>query len=235
MKSLNTNHLVLPSGRTVANCRKDAKRLKKKKNIPHSQALDEVARNNGLDMPWDKTLDHLSKHRPSNIMTVAEIDAVLKQHPSLSHHGLGVPTRGISSIDEYLQKLKHERESLRAAVDECNKACRFITHLKKRKTLNDFASSYGLKHYAEHFLKHFPDIENKYVANGAFICAAIHMGFDFKEIRHGSLNAFFNISSKSPVIQWGYLKGKSLSLMSKRQREKLMELEEQLGIQTSTV
>ena len=55
-------------------------------------------------------------------------------------------------------------------------------HCRKRKTVNKDHSSYGLKHKAENwgsFLnKHFKtDIFSSYIANGAFIQAAVNLGF----------------------------------------------------------
>lgn len=56
--------------------------------------------------------------------------------------------------------------------------------ITKRKTINEEKGSYGLKHVVEKYYK-------TYISNGAFIKAAIEMGFDY---RQNGLNAFFNMS-----------------------------------------
>jgi len=56
---------------------------------------------------------------------------------------------------------------------------------RKRKTINQNVSSYGLKHIAER------DI-GRYIGNGSFIEAMNILGFEKKEIK-GTPNYFFNI------------------------------------------
>ena len=66
----------------------------------------------------------------------------------------------------------------------------FITwNFSKRKTINKRWSSYGLKHFVEEQIE-------SYVSNGDFIAAMIICGFEYDNYEH-SLNAFFNLSSKS--------------------------------------
>ncbi len=55
---VNDNFLRFPSGRSVGNCRKDAKKLKKT-GLTLTQALDLVAEQNGLASGWDKALQNL--------------------------------------------------------------------------------------------------------------------------------------------------------------------------------
>ena len=61
--------------------------------------------------------------------------------------------------------------------------------MEKIKTISRRCTSYGLKHV-------FERDTGRYVTNGAFICAAIHSGFDYKLIP-GSPNVPFNISERS--------------------------------------
>lgn len=56
--------------------------------------------------------------------------------------------------------------------------------ITKRKTINIKKGSYGLKHVVE-------KSSNTYISNGAFIKAALEMGFKYKK---NDLNAFFNMS-----------------------------------------
>lgn len=53
-----------------------------------------------------------------------------------------------------------------------------------RKTINDEKGSYGLKHVVERNT-------NTYISNGAFIKAAIDLGYKYKQY---DLNASFNMS-----------------------------------------
>ncbi len=228
--------LYFPSGRSVKNCQKDAKRLKKSLGIPHHQALNEVARLNGLDMNWAEAMQHLDSQMGATpqypIMTVKDIDHVIAQYPRLTHFGFGVFDEAGMSYADLQEKMDRNKEELRNAVDECNRACRFIAHLDKRQTFNNFSTSYGLKHQVEHFLSYQDDIDNTYIANGSFICAAIHMGFKVKE-SYLSPNAIFNISSKSPVLLWRKLSEKSSWDLSEKQKAVLQALEQQLNISRS--
>lgn len=61
---MNTYTLLFPSGRTVERCRQDAKALVKKSKlsqfpIPLNAALDRVASDNGINLPWSNALKQL--------------------------------------------------------------------------------------------------------------------------------------------------------------------------------
>lgn len=58
----------------------------------------------------------------------------------------------------------------------------------KRKTINDEYSSYGLKHKVEKWAE-----DTDYISNGAFIQAAVDLGYEYRRIRN-SPNAFLNMS-----------------------------------------
>lgn len=66
--------------------------------------------------------------------------------------------------------------------------CAWLSRVGKSKTINKRHSSYGLKHYVER--RYTPH----YCSNGAFIVAAIHLGFDW--VRSGSV-ALFNFDHTS--------------------------------------
>ena len=59
-----------PSGRTVARVRKDAKKLKKARNIRMYEALNILARENGMNMNWNDALASLMKrsHSPNDVI-----------------------------------------------------------------------------------------------------------------------------------------------------------------------
>ncbi len=69
MKNKNRNkndHLQFPSGRTVKRCKEDAKTLRKASKdtdnyLSYSKALDVIAAENGLNMNWDKAVNHIIK------------------------------------------------------------------------------------------------------------------------------------------------------------------------------
>ena len=61
----NNDHLKFPTGRTVARVKKDAKAFKKEQGISHREALDKMARTNGLDMNWSQAISHLRTTRES--------------------------------------------------------------------------------------------------------------------------------------------------------------------------
>lgn len=58
--------------------------------------------------------------------------------------------------------------------------------LDRRKTINNRLTSYGWKHKVE-------KDTGKYVSNGAFICAALYLGYKMKRLSLTSPNVYFNI------------------------------------------
>ena len=71
---------------------------------------------------------------------------------------------------------------------------------KRRKSLNRTCTSYGLKHIASRELADLQeDVPlfadgNTYISNGAFICAAIYLGYKVEKA-HKSPNAYINIGN----------------------------------------
>ncbi len=89
------------------------------------------------------------------------------------------------------RKFTEEDES---QIDLCK---RWIsTFIEPRKTLNDKTYSYGMKHIAE-------DWAGSYVSNGAFIAAAIDLGYRYKQAQgKKNPNAIFNMSLKGYEALW---------------------------------
>lgn len=231
--------LLFPSGRSVGNCRKDAKRLAQESGVPLSTAQDRVVALNGGTGTWSQSLIalRLVPPRPSvaldgSTMTLADIQAVLNKHP-ITLFGHGPSSEAVTQGGSYGAALAAGQSDLLADLDECNKAIRFLQHLDKRKTINSKAgSSYGLKHQADRFLSKLVDApSNPYVANGAFICAAEHMGFQMGLYRD-SPNPTFNISSRSPAFEWDRLRSRSRGSMgiTNQAADRLELLERQLGV-----
>ncbi len=69
------------------------------------------------------------------------------------------------------------------------------TFISPRTTLNNQYSSYGMKHLVE-------DWAETYVSNGAFIAAAIDLGYRYKQGQAKSPNAVFNMSFAGYVAKW---------------------------------
>lgn len=227
--------LVFPSGRSVGNCRKDAKRLARLSSIPLNEALDRISAENGLSMPWAKAMRALvtapvtTSHLAANQMTQADIARVMEREPALTHFGLGIHHRSGNTLAEHVERFKIERESLLQKVDECNKALRWLTHATRRKTINPNRSSYGLKHSVEYYMKSLPAVDNYYVSNGSFICAALHAGFEMVRSREGSPNAHFNISERSPILEWARLKEINAYSLSKEKLQRRADLCDLVG------
>jgi len=234
----NFDSLCFPSGRTVGNCRKDAKRLARQKQIPLSQAQDIVAAENGASHSWGRAIALLKAQsqpvppsRSASLMSQSDIRAVMAAHPNLTHFGIGIFRTPRQSVEERRAIFERERGNLAGALDECNRAMRFLMHALKRKTINPRLNSYGLKHMTEDYMNCLPDVSNGYVANGAFICAAIHSGFDIAPAGPGSPNVRFNISERSPVIEW--LQLSDGGRQTAKSRAKLAALELELGVISS--
>jgi len=58
--------LRFPSGITVTQAKKNAKKLAKSESIKLHEAQDRIARENGLDLPWDKAMASLSTDSENN-------------------------------------------------------------------------------------------------------------------------------------------------------------------------
>lgn len=98
-----------------------------------------------------------------------EIQEVLKKYPNLSASGFGAG----NPINP---------EEVKLCIDWIRPRSIRIA----RKTINTKCSSYSWKHIVERSV-------GEYISNGAFICAALHLGFRMKKLDQISLNAFFNM------------------------------------------
>ena len=120
-------------------------------------------------------------------MNKTDIKKILDKETSLNDAGFGLAFDFKKlTPDEYQKQLKQLRNDLLDSPYECTHVCEWLKNINKIKTINKRRSSYGLKHIVEK--------RTTYISNGAFICAAIFMGF--KYVIDGP-NAFFNMSEKS--------------------------------------
>jgi hypothetical protein len=101
-----------------------------------------------------------------------DLDAILVQHPTLTAMGFDNPGN---------TGFQFNRAYLRQYVGEFQCACIYLSRRKKSSMRYNFHNSYTLKHIAE-------DKFHTYICNGALIAAAMHLGFEYRQM---DPNAFF--------------------------------------------
>ena len=204
------DYLTFPSGRTVRDARKDAKRRQKETGEPYTTCLNHVASQHGMKASWDSSMALLLENaiedakQPRAPMTVDELWRVAKRNPRITQYGIGM-WRDFETIRPWISfedQLREERDTIYELLPEANNALAFVNHLIPQKAINDdrLATSYELKHIIEIMLRAL-DVYC-YIPHGAFIIAALHKGFLPKECQPGSLSLYFNISPDSPILKW---------------------------------
>lgn len=128
------------------------------------------------------------------------LEPVVEANHGITTHGYGIPDR-YSFTDGYRDEFDRSRDQFfeDSYCDQFELALVMLQVADKRKSLNRDYTSYGLKHTAEQISRKYgfrKDLKD-YVSNGVFIAAAMYEGFEVRQIRWGSLNAFLNISTKS--------------------------------------
>lgn len=122
-------------------------------------------------------------------MTREDIASTIAKVPALNRQGIGLSNfHEKLTREEYRRLMIEEQEFLLCQAEACTRVCGWLEDKKKTKTINRRHSSYGLKHIAE--------TEIGYIGNGAFIAAAIFMGFPYR-INNESINPSFGISERS--------------------------------------
>lgn len=125
--------------------------------------------------------------------TQAKIRAVISEHPDLDARGMHDGDRDYNDnpIDETQFELALFWLTLRGD--------------KLRDVRTRGSSSYVYKHVAEHDLREaanaVPGVfspeyraRGSYISNGAFIAAALHLGYKIRRTHPGSPNVFLNVS-----------------------------------------
>lgn len=123
-------------------------------------------------------------------MTRDDIAAVMGKVPGLNAFGVGYcdEMRGRRRSQEDRERwMRGQEAALLDDTDGCSRAEAWLRDKVKRKTVNPLRSSYGLKHLAER--------EVGYITNGAFIAAAVHLGFSYEVDPH-SPNPRIGISER---------------------------------------
>lgn len=119
-------------------------------------------------------------------MSKENIQKAINRLPQLTYEGVTY-NRKLLSKEEYMEKFNNSQEQLLNSIETFEAACKWLSGVKKIKSINRNHSSYELKHIVE------KDIG--YISNGVFIAAALHCGFDFKA--NESKNVMFNMSEES--------------------------------------
>ena len=144
----------------------------------------------------------LAEYRTGEYRTLDKLKALMDEHPTLSHFGIG------QSSDEWFLSVSPEwKESWNDSPEQKDRIFQAERHIlldstadvtwtigwlrsnvEPIKTINRRHSSYGLKHLAEKFSP------NLYLSNGAFIAAALLVGYRFEV---DPPNAMFGMSERS--------------------------------------
>lgn len=82
-------HLQFPSGTKISQARKDAKKYKRKYNCTQNQALNFIATQNGIDLPWDKAVKVL-KETQENLFPDLFSDCQFLQLRNILSHKKGI-------------------------------------------------------------------------------------------------------------------------------------------------
>ncbi len=108
----------------------------------------------------------------------------MRRHPDLYEVGIGRAWNDRRPVAEYRAELRQSRARLAEAVQECTDAEEWLRGARRTIRKNRRRGSVGLKHDMYR-------VTERYVTNGAFILAAIHLGFEFERC---GLNVRLNIS-----------------------------------------
>ena len=118
------------------------------------------------------------------------VGRIRETHPDLSLNGWGgagwILTR---------EQLEASRNKMTGdySLGEFRRAMAFLLLCcGRRKSINRKVSSYGLKHSAERVMRDL-NVAQYYVSNGAFITAAIALGYKVERIE-GTPNCFFDVT-----------------------------------------
>ena len=234
-------NLVFPSGLSVQRAKKRAKELVKSEQAKtQTDALDVISFKE-VNKPWALAMAQLQQNSDSSnyLITFSDIERIVEQEPLLDYNGFGHSDSYHESFykrytfqdskAEYLQNFKKNRESLKKALDECQRCCMYLQHLKKIKAIRNNLGSYTLKHSVEYYHRQLNHFDDAYVSNGAFICAALHMGFKVIRKNDISPNAWICASIQSDIVMWGRLLDQQNSLQPK-ELKLLAKLEKKIGL-----
>ncbi|NNP73083.1 hypothetical protein A7P53_10940 [Acinetobacter defluvii] len=231
-------NLVFPSGLSVQRAKKRAKELVKTKQACNQiDALDSISLKE-INKPWALAIPYLQQNI-DYLITLEDIERVMLQEPLLNYNGFGhldsysehfyKKFTFKNTKDEYIQSFIKDRESLKNALDECQRCCLYLQHLKKINVNRYRIGSYGTKHSVEKYQRALNRFDDTYVSNGAFICAAIHMGFKVIRKSDHSPNAWILASVQSDIVIWERLTEKG-NWMTSLELKKLQRVTRAIGL-----
>ena len=235
-------NLVFPSGLYEKKKKKRAKELVKSKQAKNqTDALDAISLKE-VNKPWALAMAQLQQNLDSSNYLITRIDIarVLEQEPLLTANGFGHADTYHESFykrrtfhdskAEYIQHFHASQEILRNSIDECQRCCMYLQHLKKLKSVRYNFGSYGLKHSVERYHRKLNQFNDAYVSNGALICAAIHMGFSIMRKDHLSPNAWIFASVQSDIIIWERLLEEQKSFRNFTQQRLFEKVKKNIGL-----
>lgn len=92
----------------------------------------------------------------------------------------------------------------RVDLAQVNLAIRWLDYHGRRTTINPQYSSYGLKHHAEKTAPALRPGAVPYISNGAFIAAALYLGYKVSRIRNtpnARINIRFDKKSQAELLE----------------------------------
>jgi hypothetical protein len=117
-------------------------------------------------------------------MNIEDLKNIMIEHPTLGADGMN--TKEIPNV-----LLKY--------LDACNASCEWLSLVTRTKKPNrNTHTSYGFKHVVESWYNKKYNTRRS-VPNGAFIAAALHLGFLIQPKETGSLYVYLNISSRTKI------------------------------------
>jgi len=151
---------------------------------------------------------------PSFYIACAQVAVsfALEKEPMLCWHGIGFgeyqrrSDGSLENMNERHERFYGDRAKLCSPhyVQQFLRALVVLTNVERCKNITSVYGSYRLKHVAERAVSNYPTGEKlgpDYVSNGAFIAAAIHVGFKWRTSTkpNGEYypNVGFNMSTRS--------------------------------------
>lgn len=137
--------------------------------------------------------------------TLRRIRAVADQLPQMTLSGINPRVGRFRATYKTEEEWADARTQLFGAdmVEMFHRSEIWLAQCKKGPKIHRRQSSYGLKHSVERWIKkNIPQLHH-YVANGAFIAAAVANGFEVEQIAESDLNCFINIAAK-PSLYPGF-------------------------------
>ena len=173
--------------------------------VEHPKVVKRIARNGGRYLPdwYEQVMAIIHVQKGYQEPTEEDFLKAIEKEPYLIDFGIRCSFHidRKKTAEENRADFLNERQSFAASgYREFSVCCEWLHGCKQRKTINTSFNSYSYKHMVEAWAKRNGS-DDYYVSNGAFIAAAIHMGYHWK-LEFDSPNVMFNISAKSPAIPY---------------------------------